>query len=106
MYQCAGYDKIETSGNKYKKPTTPDCVEKEDKIMITVGKFQRDLVVEVNGAQVASCDTLNEVDECAVAIQMSQPFSVITYKYNHDLAWREDEYSNVWSPNNPNYPHH
>lgn len=71
--------------------------------MITVGKFKRDLVVLRNGIPVASCDTLNEVDECAAAISRFGT-AIITYQLNQEIAWAEDEFGNIWSENSENFP--
>lgn len=73
--------------------------------MITFGKFKRDLVVLHNGEPVASCDTLNEVDECAAAIyRTSDEPAIVTYQFNQAIAWAEDEYGNTWSENSKNFP--
>jgi len=68
--------------------------------VITVGKFRRDLIVLADNKRVASCDTLNEVDECHLAIMAAAPQTkAVTYQFNQDIAWAEDEHGNTISPN-------
>jgi len=65
--------------------------------MIEVGTKSRQILVDYRNECIATCDTLNEVDEIAAAVAYATGSNEPVHWYhNPDLIWEEDDNGNMY----------